>query len=687
MSFLNPYFLAGLAAAALPVLIHLLTRDRVRREAFSTLRFFQKASRRVLRRKRLREMILLAMRVAACALVAVAFARPLLEAVRAAAPGLVEAKRARVILLDTSASMARAGAAEAARREVEGALAGLAPGADAAALITFDDAPRLDVPLAGGIDAVRAAARAAAPGRGGTDLVEALRKADAVLRGASAPSREIVLISDLQRAGWRGFRGDWRLGPGVRLVVRPVAPSRADDLAIIEADVPGSVALDGLARTVAVRVANFSDREQGEVEVRFAIGDKPVDSRKVRIRAGESVPVRFRHVFASPGDNPGTVTVVGDDAMPEDNVFCFNARVIPRIRVTLLAGGPAASGAAVASSPASDPAFFLETALAPAPESPFVVRRVEAARAAPADVQGAQVVILADVREVPAEVAAALEAHLARGGGVWFLPGGSVDADVFGRVFARVAPCKLRNVYRPPSRPGETPGLALAKVDFEHPVFEVFQHPHYGDLAAPRFRQFWEVGDSQLCRVPARFEDGKPAVLEREVGAGLTMMLTSPTDLKWNTFPLRAVFLPYLHQTVRYLAVRSEKPTLFRVGDVLPVPEGWTLTDPAGRARPAGDAVAAAPGPYVARDAAGTETLRFAVNLDPAEADPAAIRPEELTAAVSVPEDAAAAQGLRDVTDGRDRPKDDRGLWWYVVAAVVLLSVAELFVANRTQRH
>lgn len=120
MSFLNTYFLAGLAGAAVPILIHLLTRDRVRREPFSTLRFFQKASRRVLRRKRLREMILLAMRVAACALLALAFARPLLETVRADAPGLVEARRARVIVLDTSASMARAGMADAARNEAAG---------------------------------------------------------------------------------------------------------------------------------------------------------------------------------------------------------------------------------------------------------------------------------------------------------------------------------------------------------------------------------------------------------------------------------------------------------------------------------------------------------------------------------------------------------------------------------------
>ena len=80
MNFGSPLFLIGLSAAALPILIHLLTRDRIRRVAFPTLRFFSGASRHVLRRKKFREAILLVLRSLACALLAVAFARPLLSA-------------------------------------------------------------------------------------------------------------------------------------------------------------------------------------------------------------------------------------------------------------------------------------------------------------------------------------------------------------------------------------------------------------------------------------------------------------------------------------------------------------------------------------------------------------------------------------------------------------------------------
>ena len=688
MSFLSPYFLIGLAAVAVPLLVHLLTRDRVRREAFSTLRFFAKVSRKVLRRKRFREMLLLVLRAAVCGLLVLAFARPYLKGREADELGAA-ADTARVILVDVSASMARQGMAATAAREAAEALASLSPATDVAALITFADVPRVEAPLSARFDEVRSRLKSLAPGHGGTDVAEAVRKADAVLGGAAARKKEIVLVSDLQRAGWRSFKGDWKLAAGTRLTIRPVAPPAAsDNLAIIEADYPASTAMDGLPRTVAVRVANFSVQDRRDVEVALAVAGRKVDTQKVHIRPGESVPVRFRHVFSTAGDNPGAVTVAGADAAPDDNVYYFNTRVIPRIRVAVVSGPPAGVAAATADAGrAQDAGFFIEKALAPVPESPFLVKRVATAQARPEDLADVQVAILADVKEVPPAVVKALGDLLARGGGILFLPGQQVQADTFGQVFGALVPCKLRGVIRPGGRAGDAPGAVLAKVDFEHPVFEVFQHPHYGDLTIPRFRQFWEVGDSQLSRVLARFDDGKPAVLEREIGGGVSMMLASPVDLRWNNFPLRAVFLPYLHQTVRYLAVRSEKRTGYLVGETLPVPEGRKVTDPKGEALSAGSAVATLPGFYAVSGSGPADAFQFAVNRDPAEADPASVAPEEIAAAVQGAEAAIAEAGEAAGSLTTDRDKDDQGLWWYLLAGVIGLTAAELFVANRTMRH
>ena len=106
MRFVNPLFLVGILATLLPVLIHLLTRDRIRKVEFSTLRFFAKSSQRVLRRKKYQEMFLLALRMVICGLLAVAFARPFFGGKREEAHG-ASVRTARVIVADVSGSMGR----------------------------------------------------------------------------------------------------------------------------------------------------------------------------------------------------------------------------------------------------------------------------------------------------------------------------------------------------------------------------------------------------------------------------------------------------------------------------------------------------------------------------------------------------------------------------------------------------
>ena len=73
MNFLNPAFLFALTASAVPLLIHLLSRRRTREVPFSSLRFLERSDRKSMRRINLRRLILLALRTAAIALIALAF--------------------------------------------------------------------------------------------------------------------------------------------------------------------------------------------------------------------------------------------------------------------------------------------------------------------------------------------------------------------------------------------------------------------------------------------------------------------------------------------------------------------------------------------------------------------------------------------------------------------------------------
>lgn len=395
MDFINPLFLVGLAGVALPVLIHVLTRDRVKKVAFSTLRFFAGTSATMLRRRRFEEMLLLAMRMVVCGLVAMAFARPFFRSPETSA-AMTQARIARVIVADVSASMSRPGLAKALASEADKAMNGSAEGLDAAALITFADQPATEVRLTKNLSEIREKLKALSPSQGGTDIAAALKAADALLHQVVAPTQEIVLISDFQKIGWRSFGGDWKLSPTVHLVPRPVEPAEtSNNVAIVMADCPSGLVLDHIPRAVTARVANFSTADLTGVEVDLSVGGKKVDGRKVHIRAWGKADVRFRHVFDRVGDNLGTVSVAADDPDRSDNVFYFNAHVTPQIAVVVI-NGHAEAGAQ------QDAATFLRLAFVPG--SPFAARVIAADAARPEDLQAAQVVVLADVGRLSPEV-------------------------------------------------------------------------------------------------------------------------------------------------------------------------------------------------------------------------------------------------------------------------------------------
>jgi hypothetical protein len=702
--FANPLYLVGLGGAAVPVLIHLLTRDRVRRVQFSTLRFFLKGSKRVLRRKRLRELLLLLLRAAVCALLAVAFARPFFEEDEAG----FRARRARAIVIDTSASMSWPNMKAFMTDEAKRVLDGLDAGADAACLITFSDLPAIQVPLTRSLGKVADKLDDVSPGHGGTNIVEALVKADEELRRVKSADKRVILISDLQASGWPGEGGPklfplerlktLKLMSGATLEVRRAAPGgEKPNVAIVQADYPESAAAGAGARPIRVQLRQFRPEgaEAGEpvsVDVVLEVeGAEAAREKAVRVPAEGGVPVALHHDFGTEGENRVVVKVVTNDAIQADNEFRFSTVVTARKVAILTPGRPAAGG---------DEAFFVVKALSA--KSQFDLRRVATGDDSPAAVEQAvrdldevSVAVLFNVTGCPPPVREALLRLLRRGGGLLFLPGdvGPDGAVRFNETFGGVAPARLVRVTRPAGTYTRAGGVALDQVDFDHVVFRAFREPRAVNIATSKFAMYWELKDSQLAQVLARYEDGRPAFLERRLESGLTAMLTSPPldprrQPQWNDFALHAgTLVPLLQRTVEYLTARSERRTAYAVGDRIRIPPGRRLRDPRGDAHEGPKVmVAAQPGFYVLRERGDAERVTYAVNRDFAESDTTALNPKEVVSRFDT-WTTAGETAQADLMKQEPEDEDEHRLWWYLLAALSLLGLAELFLANRTLRH
>jgi hypothetical protein len=198
---------------------------------------------------------------------------------------------------------------------------------------------------------------------------------------------------------------------------------------------------------------------------------------------------------------------------------------------------------------------------------------------------------------------------------------------------------------------------ALAPIDPRHPVFRTFVGTS-ATLALVTFRNAARI-DGAECQTLARFTSGAPALLECASGAGRALVFASDLDNRWNDFPKHASFVPFLHETIRYLAATRATASDYVVGDVPPgVP----------------------PTPGVHTIATPTGSRRVTVNVDPREADPARMSADEFQAAVThlTAPDAAAGRA-----DARQR-EDDQHLWQYVLALMVIALAIEGLVASRT---
>ena len=285
MSFLYPIFLAGAVAIAIPIALHLLRRDVAPEVPFTAVRLLRRSPLEQTRRKRLRDLLLLLARVAALLLLAGAFARPYFAAA-AGAPSL------RIVALDRSFSMGVPGRFQQAQALAREAVA--AAGSAQVAVIAFDDRATVVAQPGSGGEA-RAAIDAVRVGYGATRYGPLFARVQELAGNQPA---QLVIVSDLQRAGW-SEEAPPSVRPGIDVDVRQV-PAAASNLAVASLRRTG----DG----VVVTVVNGGG-EAASGKARLSVDQQEVASSPFTAPAGSSVdvPVRYRA-----GDR-GVLTAAVDD--------------------------------------------------------------------------------------------------------------------------------------------------------------------------------------------------------------------------------------------------------------------------------------------------------------------------------------------------------------------------------------
>lgn len=697
MSFLAPLFLLGGLALAAPILFHLVRRTTRERTIFSSLMFLMPTPPRLSRRSRLENLLLLLLRCLALALLVLGFARPFLKHAPIHDPTVAQPKRI-VVLVDTSASMRRAGLWTAARERVDAVLRQAGP-ADQVAVFTFDRQARPLVPFedwnqAAPTDRVAMTSGrlgGAEPGWAGTQLGSALiTAAEALAETDSAVTsgpRQIILISDLQTGSRIDALQAYEWPKGVTLRIEDIAAENVTNagLQLVADAVDTTRAPDAPLR---VRVTNSANAKAEQ----FTVGWQAPNGAGELLGTPISIyvpPGQSRIVALPPlKDTPGLerIGLRGDDDDFDNTVF-----VIPptQQRVGVLWLGTETVD------DTRQPLFFLRRAFSDTPGLAInVTVRGPQAVLTPGDVEGGVIFVSGTVP--PAQATIVREQALA-GKTVVFLAKNAGAAPTLAALLGR------ENLAMEEAR--VTNYAMLAEIDFKHPIFAPLADPRFSDFTKIHFWKYRKLDPTVITdgRVLARFDSGDPALLEAPVGKGRLVVLTASWHPDDSQLAVSSKFVPLAWSLLELGGGVPSAPGQWAVGDAVPVPVALgtavSVRSPGQTAESAAVALPAQairfsetmrPGIY---ELAGAERKqRFAVNLEANESRTAPLAPDELErlgvalaaaeadpAVVPKAEEERLLQGV----EAENRQK----LWRWLITATLAVLLMESAVAGWTARR
>ena len=687
---LHPLLAFGMLAAAVPLIIHLLNRRRHKPLDWAAMRFARAAWKRIRRRTRFENLLLLLLRMGAVALFALALARPFTNA-SGPLGGLSKEHREVVVLLDGSASMGYRidlesvwDRAVARARETLESLDGA--GGDRAHLYLVGDVPR-QLSNRSPEEALSMLASLEEPLAEGFDLAAALTRviADLDAEGLGAnPALELVLITDRQRGNFLGPEGprarealDELESRGLLLEVEDATGAfvrRPANLAVTrfvaldpfgEALDPGLGAAPVLkgssTASFLARVENSGDQGR-DVNIALVVDGQRRPSERLFVPAAGSADVELdASVFAADEDSAtggyrSLEAAIEADPLGIDDRRGLVAFAPGSIGVLLINGAPSADLL-------SDEVAFLRAVLEPpgdALEGPFDVRvRTPADLTAPVDLGAFAFIWMANVEDPSPDLVEALSERVSAGATLVVSLGDRVIASRYNERLGATGllPAELLERRGEPSRRGS---FRRARIDApDHPALRFFRDERFELFftEVPIF-EYFHVRANPDARVLASIDDavanGSPLLVEGHLGRGRTVLWTTTIDPDWTLFPESPTSLIPISHELAFGSVELPGPSRnLAVGDPLTArfdsfPDAPSLVAPSGSARridatalevPEGEPDAGAwllavrpsverPGIWHVNTAAGSAA--FAVTLDPAEGRLERLSSEEL---------------------------------------------------------
>ncbi|MFA5042916.1 MAG: VWA domain-containing protein [Kiritimatiellia bacterium] len=709
-SFLNPFFLSALAAALIPLALHLWQRRRIVVVPFSTVRFLKLAQKRSSNRMRLENILLWLLRTLILILLALAFAMPILR-ITSLRQLVGASQRDVAIVWDVSYSMDYMSGQKKVWAESKDTVVALIEGlrhGDRVCLFLADDdmTPLIEQPTKD-LEMALAQVRALEPATTTSQLRPAVLAALGALKESGKREKELFVVTDGQKLPWKSFnplpdrtnRTDaankpaavtsappWNaksVGTDISIFAVLLGVSAPDNSAPLDLELQPTLLMRDTPGQIAITLGHTGPEQT--LAVSLIVDEQAASRRSVIVGKDSGAQCVFALPPLTPGTHPARIET-SPDGVALDNVFYFLMRVHEKLPVLCVGTEP--------------DAFFLMRALNPG-DTPTAmnVRRVDPEAFNADRLSDYACVFLCNALPLTGQAMIALEQYAQHGGVVVVFPGD------------RAVPADYANWNCLPGIPKAVADFGadaqrqdLRLVKRGEALFQGMNAPPgtYPSVAATRELQ-WDKLNAESDVVITAGKD-TPFLLRRKAGNGCVLFFSVSADRRWSNLPLSPFFLPLVHQIVRFSAGQEQsKPFIWTgrnlaLADVMgALPADTELLDPTGhpvKLRPSktgrdkalGIETVTRPGIYTAQTGAdGRPEPAFAVNVMRSESDLTRIIPKDVPVLTGLPSIKVAEnkedlmQLVKELRVGR--PLAESLLW-----LAFLLGIVELFLANRACR-
>lgn len=716
MTFLAPFFLLATLAVSIPVILHMINRQKAKDMAFPTLRFLIISEQKTRNRRRIHDVALMLVRAAVLLLIALGLSRPTITNLSALLGG--GNSSAVAIILDNSASM---GVMDTGRPRLDTALSAanqiigqLAAGDDIVLYLTGGQ-PRKELGrLDHSPDEVLQVLTQCSVSYQRADLAGKLDEARKTLLTSQAPNKQIYVLTDQQKVSWEGLKkksdtpsdkiseDDARIRK-IPVIIVDCSRQPQPNSAVNGLDIEATLPVAGLPIKATAEVFNASSAaDQRQVDL-YVDEAKEASSPALKLDPQGRANHTFVFTCKRAGLHRCEVRLVGEDGSKYDDRRFFTVDVDQGIPVAVVC----AQRNEVAH---QDDAFYLQSALAPTRAGtnwaikPTIMTTRELAGES---LSKFTAIYCVNLPAPDADLADRLRAYVEGGGNLVWILGDNVQPEAYNQMNRqaqeKLLPAMLLEVRIADGSAGRD-SWRFNSIDKQHKALAPMAEPASLYQSVLVYKHIRMAADKGGCAVLARLDDNEPILVERRGARGGVTMLGTSAQLAWTNLPLRPFFLPLI---VRYtFELAGAEQTIHRTLAGSPIvlsfdeenhpitvevvtPTGAQNRLPTkqeegrrGQTFRYEDTFDVGVYTFRALDAVRPRQVAYSVNFDPDEANPAKIEREEFSQRFGST-NLIFADDPEDLSSTFKTLREGKNLWSLFLILVLLALVFEAFLSNR----